>query len=158
MEEQSHNHPAKQNWQTHVESDTVNRVPPLIQHISQDEAVTQLWSYIQLSHCKLSTQRDAIISVLATQLTLCIKAPCPAPVREKGALMWSHRDPPPHSTASHVYKQTHNISTSYTIKGRVRDEVREPEAVKVRRISLWQTLHVDEGQKREGWMGEGKKI
>lgn len=37
----------------------------------------------QCSHCKLSTQCDAIISVLATQLTRCIKAPRPIP-RQKG--------------------------------------------------------------------------
>lgn len=41
----------------------------------------------QCSHCKLSTQCDAIISVLATQLTRCIKAPRPIP-RQKGGGGW----------------------------------------------------------------------
>lgn len=127
-----------------------------MQHISQDEAVPQLWSYIQLSLCKLSTQRDAIISVLATQLTLCIKAhfvPAPASEEEEGD--WCRATGIHPRTAQHPMSTNGPTTSAQVIPYRGELEVRGD---RVSQISLWQMHHVDGGQESEGWMRKEKNI
>lgn len=155
MEEPAQNHPAKQNGQTHVQSNIVNKFPPLMQGISQDDAVSQLWSYIQLSLCKLSTQRDAIISVFATQLTLCIKAPRPSPHRRGGGadVKLQGSTPTRHSNPCLQTDPTHQHMLHRTEE---RDEAGEERLWEWAKYPLWQTHRGDGGQGSDGWMGEEK--
>lgn len=108
MQEPWNNCPAKQNvtnahWVRH------GGRSPSVQTL-QNEAVYLLWSHIQLAHRKLSTQHDAIISMLATQLTRRIKAPRPIP-RQKGGRRRTHvklqgSTPAQRSTSSSTNRST----------------------------------------------------
>lgn len=116
MEEPAHNCPAKQNV-TITRSVRHSGRAPSVQTL-QNKAVSLLWSHIQLAHRKLSAQHDAIISILATQLTLRIKAPRPIPrQRWEGGSCKATGIHPRTAQHPHVYKQVNNISTSYATWG-----------------------------------------